>query len=117
MGRQSREIMARPRLTGKIFARPNTRMLWCWYYGPSGERVFESTGKVDKRAAQSYLADRRASVADGTWTPLPGKGAARTFADDWAAWLDGRDDVKTRLKDIAAGDNHILPVFGSKATA
>lgn len=93
--------------------------VWWVTYRVDGEKIMESAGTGDRRAALAYLNERLRQVKDGTWerSTKPREEVKRTVRDDWAQWLETRDDVKTLSDDIAVGDKHILPFFGDLATA
>lgn len=108
--------MKRKHGSGTIYKRGST---WWIAYRVGSDRVHESAGTGDRRQAAALLAQRLHEIAEGTWSPPSGHGTRkrRTFAEDWAAWLETRDDVKTHKDDVAVGTRHILPFFGALATA
>lgn len=93
--------------------------VWFLRYYVDGKRYEESAETGDERVARSKLAEIRRQIRDGTWRPPGQRGehAKGTFADDWDAWMQTRDDVRTLADDIAAGKLHVLPFFGEKMTA
>lgn len=86
---------------------------WVTYPGPGGRRVRESSGETDRRRAERFERQRKASVAAGTWQPMASAQAV-TIARWAEAWIARQHDRKLRT----AHDTetrirmHVLPKLG-----
>jgi len=87
---------------------------WVSYPGPGGKRIRESSGETDRRRAERFEKQRRASVEAGTWTPLSvatGEMTIARWAESWIARQHERklktaSDIETRVR------LHVLPTLG-----
>jgi integrase len=88
-----------------LYKRAGTDKLWC-SYNVDGRQYQESTGTADRRAAASFLAQRRRDVADGRWRPRDGSADRPTVSSYAKTWLERRraagvltvEDEAARLK-------------------
>ena len=106
------------RATGGVYKRG--RVFWC-DYRVDGKRFFESTGTADRRMAQSFLAQRRREIAEGTWAPpnqrsAPSVLTVRQYLEEWIARRRGAG-IRTVSDEERRLLTHVVPDIGHMALA
>ncbi len=72
----------RQRNTGSLFTPPGSNVIWCQFY-VNGQRYRESTNERNERKAESYLRNRLAEVAVGTFDASATKVTIAELAKDY----------------------------------
>jgi hypothetical protein len=111
MSAENEEKARRPKGTGCVYQRPDSPVWWV-KYSRYGKPYRESAKTDNRRKAETYLKNRLAEIATGTFVgPQAERVRVEELAEDFLREyrINGRkslDDVKTRW------ELHLKPFFG-----